>query len=227
MLLLSNTFIYYNHCIKTLMHESTQKKDTIDSSSNSFSSTQAVKSPKKKTFFRECVEFAVIAIVIVVPFRMFIAQPFIVNGLSMDPTFKNAEYLIVDQLTYHFSTPERGSVLIFKYPKDTSKYFIKRVIGLPGETVEIKGGRVTIKNTGNPEGFILDEPYIKFPKQDDYSVTLDNDNYYVLGDNRYGSADSRVWGPMPQEDIVGRPLFRLLPFTRIEFLPGDERVLFQ
>jgi len=209
------------------MHESNEKKDTIDSSLKSFSSTQATESPKKKTFLRECIEFTVIAIVIVVPFRMFIAQPFIVNGLSMDPTFKNAEYLIVDQLTYHFHTPQRGSVLIFKYPKDTSKYFIKRVIGLPGETVEIKKGRVTIKNTSNPEGFVLDEPYIKFPKQDDYSVTLDEENYYVLGDNRDGSADSRSWGPVPKEDIVGRPLLRLLPFTRMDYLPGDERVLFQ
>ncbi len=90
------------------------------------------------------------------PIRLFVAQPFIVSGASMDPTFETGEYLIVDQLSYHFDDPVRGQVVIFKYPKDESKYFIKRVIGLPGETVQIEGTDVTIFNESNPDGKKLD-----------------------------------------------------------------------
>jgi signal peptidase I len=181
------------------------------------------KSSQEKSFIRELVEFAIIAVVIVIPFRIFIAQPFVVNGASMDPTFENGQYLIVDQLSYRFTPPERGSVLIFKYPKDTSKYFIKRVIGLPGETVSIKDGIVSIKNNARPEGFTLDEPYIVYSKTDSFQMTLDSDEYFVLGDNRAGSADSRIWGPMPSEDIIGRPLIRLFPVSAAGIFPGDAR----
>src|SRR5579872_6561296 len=92
---------------------------------------------KKENFWKELAKLILIAVVIVIPFRLFVAQPFVVDGASMDPTFKNGQYLIVDELSYHFESPARGSVLIFKYPLDTSKYFIKRVIGLPGETIKI------------------------------------------------------------------------------------------
>jgi len=176
---------------------------------------------KEKGFFRELVEFVIIALIIVIPFRIFIAQPFVVNGASMDPTFENGEYLIVDQLSYKFGAPERGSVLIFKYPKDPSKYFIKRVIGLPNEKVRISGGEVTITNAENPDGIVLNEPYVEFAKKDSFDTTLASDEYFVMGDNRLGSADSRVWGPLPEEDIVGRPVIRLFPFGRISLFPGD------
>ena len=114
----------------------------------------------KQNFWKELVKLVLVAVVIVVPFRLFIAQPFIVDGASMDPTFRNSQYLIVDELTYHFNTPERGSVLIFKYPKDPKKFFIKRVIGLPGEEIRISNGEVTIVNTENPNGLKLVEPYV-------------------------------------------------------------------
>ncbi len=166
---------------------------------------------KKTSFWRELVKLALIAVVIVVPFRLFIAQPFVVDGASMDPTFKNGQYLIVDELSYHFSHPARGSVLIFKYPLDTSKYFIKRVIGLPGETVKINDGVVMIVNSAHPEGFTLNEPYVAFPKSDSGMYTLTSDQYFVMGDNRAGSADSRLWGPVPSKDIVGRPILRFVP----------------
>src|SRR3989344_4312516 len=93
--------------------------------------------PAKNNVWSELAKLVIISLVIVIPFRLYIAKPFIVNGASMDPTFETGDYLIVDELTYQFRTPERGSVLIFKYPKDPSKSFIKRVIGLPGETVRI------------------------------------------------------------------------------------------
>src|SRR3954469_7904676 len=117
-----------------------------------------LKKNETKEFWKELIKLLVIAAVIVIPFRLYIAQPFIVDGASMDPTFRTGQYLIVDELTYHFKTPERGSVLIFKFPKDESKYFIKRIIGLPGETVSIKSGVVTIANSENPKGFVLNEP---------------------------------------------------------------------
>jgi signal peptidase I len=173
---------------------------------------------KENSFWKELAKLAVIAVVVVIPFRLFIAQPFVVDGASMDPTFKNGQYLIVDELTYHFKGPERGSVLIFKYPLDTSKYFIKRVIGLPGETVQINEGKVTIVNKDNPGGITLNEDYIKLPKSDSSTYSLGSDEYFVMGDNRAGSADSRLWGPVPKKDLVGRPIIRLWP---LNIWPGE------
>lgn len=181
-------------------------------------STASSTPPSNNSFWKELVRLVVIAIVIVIPFRLYVAQPFIVDGASMDPTFATSQYLIVDEFSYHFGTPSRGSVLIFKYPLDTSKYFIKRVIGLPGETVSLKDGKVTIVNADHPEGFSLDEPYVKLPKDDTNTYTLSADQYFVMGDNRFGSADSRIWGPVPTKDIVGRPILRVWPFS---LLPGN------
>jgi len=178
-----------------------------------------IKAEEKNKFWKELVQLLLLAVLVVVPFRMFVAQPFIVDGASMDPTFENKEYLIVDELTYRFSTPARGSVLIFKYPKDPSKYFIKRVIGLPGEIVRIDDGEITIINSAHPQGLVLDEPYVIFIKQDNSTFVLSNDEYFVMGDNRLGSADSRLWGPVPSKDIVGRPIIRLWPPS---FWPGDK-----
>lgn len=177
---------------------------------------------KKQSFFAELVQLALIAVLVVIPFRVFVAQPFVVNGASMDPTFKNGDYLIVDQVKFKLNSPERGEVLIFKYPRDTKKYFIKRIIGLPGETIEIKNGEVTIINEESPEGFALTEPYIVFKKNDNFSVKLNADEFFVLGDNRLGSADSRLWGPLPEKLIVGRPLIRLFPINKISVFPGDK-----
>ncbi|MBX4199857.1 signal peptidase I [Candidatus Parcubacteria bacterium] len=173
---------------------------------------------KTKNFFKELLKLTLIALFIVVPFRLYIAQPFIVEGASMEPTFETGQYLIVDELTYHFDAPARGSVLIFKYPKDPSKYFIKRVIGLPNEKVVIKNGEVTIINSASPNGFTLNEPYIEFTKKDSGTFTLGPSEYFVMGDNRLGSADSRLWGPVPQANIIGRPVLRFWPFT---LLPGN------
>jgi signal peptidase I len=164
-------------------------------------------------FWKELAKLIALAAVIVIPFRLFVAQPFIVDGASMDPTFSTGQYLIVDELSYHFEAPKRGSVLIFRYPLDTTKYFIKRVIGLPGETVSIENGVVSIN------GAPLDEPYVKLPKNDNESYTLAQGEYYVMGDNRFASADSRLWGPVPVKDIIGRPILRFWPFS---IWPGDE-----
>lgn len=176
---------------------------------------------KEPGFFKDTLRFTLIALLIVVPFRIFIAQPFLVNGGSMEPTFEDGHYLIVDQVSYRFKTPERGSVLIFKYPVDPQKYFIKRVIGLPGDTVQIEEGIVTIINTEYPEGFKLKEDHITLTKKDTFTKTVGENEYFVMGDNRAGSLDSRYWGNLQEKYIIGRPLVRLLPIQEIGFWPGD------
>ncbi len=142
----------------------------------------------------ELIKFSIISLLIVIPIRFWIAQPFIVEGASMDPTFKNGDYLIVDEISYRFNEPRKGDVIVFHYPLDPSKYFIKRVVGLPGET-------------------------ITFNSQ---SVTLGDDEYFVMGDNRPSSSDSRIWGPVKQEFLVGRTIVRLWPFNKIEIMPGQD-----
>ncbi len=169
--------------------------------------------------WRDLFKFAIVVIAVVVPFRIFIAQPYIVEGLSMDPTFKNGDYLIVDQISYRFEHPTRGAVIILKYPKDTSKNFIKRLVGLPGETVVIKAGKVSIIGVGGNE-VKLDEPYVKYEKIEDFERSLGDKEYFVMGDNRAGSSDSRYWGILPENDIVGRPLIRLLPLNQLSIFPG-------
>lgn len=174
---------------------------------------------------RETFRFALLAILIVIPVRLFVMQPFIVNGSSMDPSFATGQYLIVDELSYRFSEPERGDVVIIRYPRDPSKFFIKRIVGLPGDTVEIRDGNVVIENDMRPEGFELDEPYVKYPKQETLSRKVENDEYFVMGDNRAASSDSRYWGTVPRNHIVGRALIRLLPVAQAKVLPGEYRAL--
>lgn len=171
-------------------------------------------------FVVEVVKFAILAALIVLPIRFFIAQPFIVKGESMDPTFGDGEYLIVDEISYYTGEPARGDVVIFKYPKDPSKYFIKRIIGLPGDTVVIEDGRVTIRTKDNALGFPLSEPYVKNASDESTTVKLRNGEYFVMGDNRQNSLDSRAWGALPRENIIGRAILRLFPPDEIGVFPG-------
>jgi signal peptidase I len=169
----------------------------------------------------EIVRFSIIAILLVIPIRMFIAQPFIVSGASMDETFHSGEYLIVDQVTYHFEKPSRGDVVIFRYPRDPSKFFIKRVIGVPGDTITIENAQVSISNESNPSGFTLDEPYIKsMQPAAPFKETLGDREYFVMGDNRDKSSDSRAWGVLQEERIIGRAFVRLFPPNELSYLPG-------
>ncbi|MBT3282623.1 signal peptidase I [bacterium] len=177
--------------------------------------------PKKENFFKEVLKFSLIAILIVAPIRIFIAQPFVVSGASMQPNFDSSQYLIVDQLSYQFGTPERGEVIIFKYPKDPSTFFIKRVIGLPNETVIMDSGNLIIKNTDFPDGFAIEEPYIKEATEDTFITKLADDEYFVLGDNRKHSSDSRIWGPLNDKFVVGKAFLRLFPVNKFDVHPGD------
>jgi len=170
--------------------------------------------------------YAVFALGLALIVRFFIATPFIVSGASMENTFQNYDYLIVDRLSYDIAAPRRGDVVVFGLPQEPSRDLIKRVIGLPGETVDLHDGKITIINGAHPEGFTLEEPYLS-PENlggaTGMNVTLAPDQYFVMGDNRKVSADSRLWGPLPRKDIVGRVLVRLFPFSSIGILPGEAR----
>lgn len=168
----------------------------------------------------ELIKFILIAIAIVLPIRILVAQPFIVSGSSMVPTFQDKQYLIVDQITYKIHEPKRGDVIIFRFPLDTSKFFIKRIIGLPNEEVKIEKGKITITDTDGNESK-LEEPYLEFVSNDSMSIKLKSDEYFVMGDNRIASSDSRSWGVLPKENIVGKALIRLLPVDSIEVHPGE------
>lgn len=190
----------------------------------------------KAQSFWELVRFALIALIVVFLIRSFIADPFIVSGSSMVPSFENGDYLIIDELSYKLGDPKRNDVVVFQYPGDPKnnpkrnfilrffdpgKYFIKRVIGLPNETVDIKGNDVIITNSEHPESFKLDQPFVKNTANNDTHVELKNDEYFVMGDNRSGSSDSRAWGPVKREFFTGRAFSRLLPISKIDILPGN------
>lgn len=166
--------------------------------------------------------YVAIAIGIALLIQRYIGRPFIVNGTSMDPTFKNYEYLIIDEISYDFHQPKRGEVIVFKAPPEPSKYYIKRIVGLPGDTVTISGSVITITNAENPKGFVLDDSFITHKENDSDSYTVPEGNYFVMGDNRTGSYDSRSWGMLPRENIDGRVFLRLLPFQRLGIFPGEQ-----
>jgi signal peptidase I len=164
----------------------------------------------------EMVQVLAISLVIIIPVRWLLIQPFYVQGASMEPNFFDHEYLIIDELSYRFREPQRGEVVVFHYPNDTKQFFIKRVIGLPGETVEIAEGKVKIYNTQHPNGIVIDET--TYLDQDftaaSQTVTLKAGEYYVLGDNRSSSLDSRFFGPVNNKYIVGRVWVRGYPIDR-------------
>lgn len=175
---------------------------------------------QKGAFIWDLIKFCLISLALVLPIRIFVAQPFIVQGKSMFPTFDNGQYLIVDELTYRLEAPKRGDVIIFHFPNNVKEYFIKRIIGLPNETISIKDGKVLIKNTENPSGFSLTEPYISDALADMSPKTLSDNEYFVMGDNRDASYDSRAWGTLPSNLIVGRAFVRLVPFKDAAIFPG-------
>jgi signal peptidase I len=170
--------------------------------------------------------YTVVALGLALFIRFFVAAPYVVSGASMEPSFFNWHYLIVDRLTYDFGEPKRGDVVVFDLEQEGGRSLIKRVIGLPGETVVLKGQSVTVINEAHPEGFTLDEPYLdqaNLTGTNDMRVTLGEKEYFVLGDNRRVSADSRIWGTLERDAIVGRAFVRLYPLSEISILPGEAR----
>lgn len=164
----------------------------------------------------EIAEVFLVALIAVAAIKYFLIQPFIVNGASMEPNFSSGDYLLIDELSYRFREPQRGDVVVFKSPQDPSVYFIKRIIGLPKETVEVNGNIIKIN------GKVLKEPYLSNSISSEWSgtygpKTLGDDQYFVVGDNRMNSFDSRYWGPLSRKAIIGLVKLRLWPVSQIQF----------
>ena len=163
--------------------------------------------------FKELVQILLISLLIIIPIRYYIIQPFSVKGVSMEPNFQNGDYLLVDELSYHLRPPQRGEVVVFRFPREPHEFFIKRIIGLPGETVKIVKNQIFIYNKKHPNGFQLKESYLPpEPFLGNQTVKLKQNEYFVMGDNRSHSYDSRAWGPMVRKYLIGRVLVRLWPF---------------
>jgi signal peptidase I len=173
-------------------------------------------------FVWETVKVIVISLAIILPIRYYLVQPFFVKGASMEPNFEDGDYILVNEISYRFSEPKRGDVVIFRYPLDQSQFFIKRIIGLPSETVEIKDNKVKIYNKDKPEGFVLNETYLA-PEQRTLGnsiIKLDDNEFFVLGDNRLQSSDSRRWGPVNKSLITGNAFVRPWPLTKVIKIPS-------
>jgi signal peptidase I len=186
---------------------------------------EALESPSTwrstKVFLLEIIKVVAIALVIIWPVRTFLIQPFYVKGQSMEPNFYNYEYLIVDELSYRFREPVRGEVVVLRDPRvnHRKQFFIKRIVGLPEEQVRIQDGNVMITNADHPEGFLLEEDYIPeetITASGGETVTLKSGEYFVLGDNREHSYDSRYVGPFRRNEIIGRVWLRAWPPMRAE-----------
>jgi signal peptidase I len=175
-------------------------------------------------FIIEAAKIVILASITVIFVRYFLFKPFYVKGASMEPNFYGQEYLIIDEITYRFRVPERGDVIVFKYPEDPKEYFLKRIIGLPGERVKIADGKVTIYNNEHPEGVIIDESYLPSDliTMGEKNTTLTEKQYFVLGDNRSNSSDSRRFGPVDKSLIVGRVVLRGWPLNRVQTFKTPE-----
>lgn len=177
-----------------------------------------------QNFFLELFKVLIFWAVAVVVIRFFVFKPFVVKGASMEPNFHEKEYLIIDELTYRLSDPHRGDIIVLRTYTDDREYFLKRVIGLPGERVQIVNGRVRIYNKDHADGFYLNESNYLSPSvvtTGDTDITLKSDEYFVMGDNRSASLDSRRIGPIKNKDVIGRVLLRGWPLERIDYIVKD------
>jgi signal peptidase I len=183
-------------------------------------------------FVFDFLKVILIALAIILPIRYFVFQPFIVSGSSMEPNYSDGQYLIIDEISYRTRDPKRGEVVVLKFPNDRSQYFIKRVIGLPGEKIQIDNGRVVIYNDEHPDGVELSESYLpnqglSFPHNTSLvggkkTITLKEDEYFMMGDNRLASSDSRDWGPLNRNDMVGKVFLRALPLSEFNKFQSPE-----
>lgn len=178
-------------------------------------------------FVVEIIKVVIISLAIIIPIRYFLIQPFYVKGASMEPSFHDHEYLIINEITYRFHNPGRGEIIVFRYPKDPSQYFIKRVIGLPGEKIKIKDNKVYVYNDQYPNGIAINEDiYLseeeQTPNLGKTEFILEKDEYFVLGDNREASLDSRRFGPVSRRLIIGKAWIRGWPFDKITIFQAPQ-----
>ena len=176
------------------------------------------------SFTFELFKIVLISFVIIAPIRYFLIQPFYVKGASMEPNFYDHEYLIIDEISYRFNDPKRGEIIVFRYPKNPQEFFIKRIIAFPGERVQVKDGGVIVYNDENPDGMTLEETYleknVKTYSLSEDAITLGPSEYFVLGDNRNASKDSRSFGPVDRSFVIGKVLLRGWPFDRLDVFPA-------
>lgn len=210
--------------------EDTRKPDDLDTETSPETADGAPGTkPKKKKRSRslELVETIIVAFLLAIMIRATLAEARFIPSGSMIPSLLVGDRLIVEKLSYYFSSPQRGDIVVF-YPPDPyapvpgngerfmrwlgftrEAAYIKRVVGLPGETVAVQDGKVLIN--GQP----LSEPYIKAPPaQDSDPVTIPPNHFFMMGDNRNNSRDSRVWGTLPRENVIGKTFLRFWPLTR-------------
>jgi len=193
---------------------------------------QQLKINKSNTWKSELWSFnktLIILLIIYFIIRTYIAQPFLVKGRSMEQTFSDGDYLIVDELTYNFANPRRFDTVVFHTEfiegGQESEYYIKRVIGIPGDRIVISDGTVLLYKNNTITPTKLDEPYLidglRTVTKDKIDIVLGEQEYFVLGDNRGNSSDSRYWGPVNKSYIVGKPIIRLFPFNKIKFFSNN------
>lgn len=207
-----------------LQEQEVKQEDSIES-------TDFVESSNKWSWrscfsvFLELVKTIIISLAIILPIRYFLIQPFMVEGASMQPNFHDRDYLIVNEILYRFKEPERGEVIVFKNPENTKQYFIKRVMATPGESIKIEDGSIYIKKlTDDTYNKVNEEEYL--PKDlktygNSSEIALASDEYFVMGDNRGNSRDSRFFGPLKRNLIVGRVWLRGFPFDQISVFNFD------
>jgi len=215
-----------------------QYNKDIDSLSQSDSTGQqnTEPEPKKKHLIAELLIWAGVTISIVLIIQNFIFQAFYVSGSSMEPSYQNNDYLIISKIPltqYNVGrlfgqknvSVNRGDLVVFRYPNALETFFIKRVIGLPGDRVVLKNGIYTIYNTQHPDGLALSEDYVdkQYVTQGNIDEVVEQGKLFVSGDNRSpgGSFDSREWGQLPQEDLIGFAVLRLLPINNFKFITGQ------
>lgn len=174
------------------------------------------KGHSKKSTIREIVESLLIALILALLIRTFIFQPFWIPTGSMDPTLKVQDHIIVNKFGYHFWEPQQGDIVVFKYPLDPERDFVKRLIGKSGEKVEIRNSKVYINGQVMPENYLPQG--LRF--QDFGPVIVPENSYLMLGDNRNNSEDSRVWGPLPKDLVIGKAVLVYWPIDRIGLLRG-------
>lgn len=163
---------------------------------------------------REILESVVIAVVLAILIKLFLFQNFAIPSGSMEPTLYSGDYIGVNKIIYKLSEPKRGDVIVFKYPIDPKREFVKRLIGLPGETIQIRDNRVFIDNK------IIEQPFLpvglNYPNYGPFKIP--SGKYFMMGDNRPHSNDSRSWGTVPQNNIIGKAIFIYWPVKRMQVL---------
>ncbi|MFC1613217.1 signal peptidase I [Patescibacteria group bacterium] len=176
------------------------------------------------SFIADLIKTVIISLAIILPVRYFVIQPFYVKGASMEPNFHENEYLIVNELVYRLKDPMRGDIIIFKNPRNQKEYFIKRILGLPNETIKIYDHKIQIYNSSHQDGIIIEEPYLSSDEitTGNEIIELKENQYYVMGDNRNKSLDSRNFGPIKKESIIGKVFLRGWPLDKVDLLKNHE-----